>query len=61
MYPERIHKVQIEYQKGIDFINLSQVAEQLGIEFVGLDFENVGVLICIIIIIIYFYKKPQMP
>ena len=32
LYPERIHRIHIDYQKGIDFVNLSQVAEQLGIE-----------------------------
>ena len=31
LYPERIHKIYIDYQKGIDFLELGQVAEHLGI------------------------------
>ena len=29
LYPERIHQFHIDYQKGIDFIKLQEIAEQL--------------------------------
>jgi len=32
MYPERIKRILIDYQKGLDFISLSQIAEDLGIK-----------------------------
>ena len=32
LYPERIHKMHIDYQKGIDFVSLSKVAEKMGIK-----------------------------
>ena len=31
LYPERIHKIYIDYQRGIDFVKISEVAEKLGI------------------------------
>ena len=31
LYPERIHEIDIDYQKGIDFISLTKFADELGI------------------------------
>ena len=31
-YPDRIHRIHIDFQEGIDFVKLSRIAETLGIE-----------------------------